>query len=73
MKKNSYTKIYVLVAHTDDGRIYDLGFSEKLSEVRKAINSQDTKDQLKEYGIKGVEKFVIRDNYLPTGYYPLGV
>lgn len=65
------TKIYILVAHADDGRIYDLGFSEKINIVRNQINSQETQEQLKEWGIKKVEKFEIRDNYFPRKYYPL--
>jgi hypothetical protein len=65
------TKIYILVAHEENDRIYDLGFSEDINVVRKQINSQETQDQLKEWGIKKVEKFEIRDNYCPRNYYPL--
>lgn len=65
------TKIYILVAHEENGRIYDLGFSEDINIVRDQINSETTKEQLKEFGIKKVEKFEIRDNYFPRKYYPL--
>lgn len=67
------TRIYVLVAHAKDGRIIDLGFSEDIKLVRDEINSESTKEQLKEYGVTDVEKYQIRDNYFPTNYYPLGV
>ena len=65
------TKIYVLVAHAEDGRIYDLGFAEDIKLVRKEINSESTKEQLKAFGIKEVIKYEIRDNYFPTKYYSL--
>ncbi|MDX9948699.1 MAG: hypothetical protein RBS38_15165 [Bacteroidales bacterium] len=65
------TKIYVLVAHAEDGRIYDLGFAEDIKLVRKEIGSESTKEQLKEFGIKEVSKYEIRDNYFPTKYYSL--
>jgi len=66
------TKIYVLVAYTKDGRIYDLGFSEDLNMVRKEIDSEQTKEQLNELNVKEVDYFKIRDNYFPTKYYELG-
>lgn len=65
------TKIYVLVAHSKDGRIVDLGFSEDIKLVRNEINSESTKEQLNELGVNEVSKFQIRDNYFPTNYYPL--
>jgi len=40
-------KIYVLVAYSSDGRLYDLGYSPSLKEVRKAVNSEEVKEQLK--------------------------
>lgn len=73
VKKMKPTKIYVLVAYAKDGRIFDLGFTEDIKLVREEINSESTKEQLQELGIKEVEKFVIRDNYFPTKYYPLEV
>jgi hypothetical protein len=66
------TKIYVLVAHADDGRIYDLGFAEDINLVRNEIDSELTRNQLAELGVKAVSKYEIRDNYFPTKYYPLG-
>lgn len=65
------TKIYILVAHAEDGRIYDLGFAEDIKLVRDEIDSESTKEQLKEFGIKEVVKYEIRDNYFPRKYYPL--
>lgn len=67
------TKIYVLVAHAKDGRIFDLGFSEDIELVRNEINSKSTIEQLHELGVKEVELYEIRDNRFPRNYYPLGV
>lgn len=61
-------KIYVLVAYSSDGRLYDLGYSPSLKEVRKAVNSEEVKEQLKELNVKECEIW-IRDNYYPTNYY----
>lgn len=61
-------KIYVLVAYSSDGRLYNLGYSPSLKEVRKAVNSEEVKEQLKELNVKECE-FWIRDNYYPTNYY----
>ena len=66
------TKIYVLVAYTSDDQIIDLGYAEDLKMVQDAVTSNDVAEQLEELGVKDVEKFVIRDNYYPTNYYPLG-
>lgn len=65
------TKIYILAAHAEDGRIYDLGFAEDIKLVRNEIDSESTKEQLKEFGIKEVIKYEIRDHYFPRKYYPL--
>ena len=48
-------KIYVLVAYSSDGRLYDLGYSPSLKEVRKAVNSEEVKEQLKELNVKECE------------------
>ncbi len=63
-------KIYVLVAYSSDGRLFDLGYSTSLEEVRASVNSEEVKEQLKELKIKKCE-FKIRDNYYPTNYYAL--
>jgi hypothetical protein len=59
------TKIYVLVAYTKDGNIVDLEYSDSLEVTRSEINSDSTKEQLKELGINEYT-FKIRDNYYPT-------
>lgn len=41
-------KIYVLVAYSSDGKLFDLGYSTSLEEVRKSINSE----QLKEFKLE---------------------
>jgi len=63
-------KIYILVAYTDDGRLFDLGYSTSLEEVRKSINSEEVKEQLNELNVKEYE-LRIRDNFYPTNYYDL--
>ena len=63
-------KIYVLVAYSSDGRLFDLGYSTSLEEIRASVNSEEVKEQLKELKIKDCE-FKIRDNYYPTNYYAL--
>lgn len=63
-------RIYVLVAYTKDGRIFDLGYSTSREEVRKSINSKEVQEQLKELKIKDCQ-FKIRDNYYPTNFYDL--
>ena len=63
-------KIYVLVAYSSDGRLFDLGYSTSLEELRKSINSEEVKEQLKELKIEDCE-FKIRGNYYPTNYYAL--
>jgi hypothetical protein len=45
-----------------------IGYSPSLKEVRKAVNSEEVKEQLKELNVKECE-FWIRDNYYPTNYY----
>ena len=67
------TKIYVLVVHAKDGRIYDLGFAEDINLVRNEIDSKTTKKQLSELGVKEVMKYEIRDNYFPTKHYSLTI
>lgn len=66
------TKIYVLTVYAKDGRIYDLGFSTDINDIRSEIDSDITKECLKELKIDEVEKYEIRDNYFPRTYYPLG-
>lgn len=63
-------KIYVLMAYSNDGRLYDLGWSTSLKEVREVVDSEEVKKQLKELNVKGCE-FKIRDNHYPTNYYLL--
>ncbi len=63
-------KIYILMVYSSDGRLFDLGYSTSLEEIRKSINSEEVKEQLKELKIKDYQ-FKIRDNYYPTNYYDL--
>ena len=63
-------KIYVLEAYSSDGKLFDLGYSTSLVEIRASVNSEEVKEQLKELKIKDCE-FKIRDNYYATNYYAL--
>lgn len=40
------TKIYVLVTHTNDDRIIDLGYAKDLKMVQEAVGSDEVKEQL---------------------------